>query len=73
MQDDRSDFTRSRPLQENIGSHVLRTSVPLSEALLAHDVYVCLERPNGALPPESHTLVALEALLGNARGADHTL
>jgi len=23
-----------------------------SEALLAHDVYVCLERPSGALPPE---------------------
>ena len=27
-------------------------SVLLSEALLAHDVYVCLERPSGALPPE---------------------
>ena len=27
------------------------TPVLLSEALLAHDVYVCLERPSGALPP----------------------
>jgi len=32
---------------------VLRTPVLLSEALLAHDVCVYLERPSGALPPES--------------------
>ena len=31
------------------------TYVRLSEALLAHDVYVCRERPSGALPPESQT------------------
>jgi len=31
---------------------VLRTPVLLSEALLAHHVYVCLERPSGALPIE---------------------
>ena len=30
----------------------MRTLVLLGEALLAHDVYVCLERPIGALPPE---------------------
>ena len=35
-----------------IGLHVLRTTVLLSEALLSHDVYVCLERPSGALPLE---------------------
>ena len=29
------------------------TPVLISEALLAHDVCVCLERPSGALPPES--------------------
>ena len=29
------------------------TPVLLREALLAHDVYVCLERPSGALPPET--------------------
>ena len=34
------------------GAHVLRTPVLLSEALLAHDVYVCLECSSGALPPE---------------------
>ena len=31
---------------------MLRTPVLFSEALLALDVYVCLERPSGALPPE---------------------
>ena len=31
---------------------MLRTPVLLSEALLAHDVYVCLECASGALPPE---------------------
>jgi len=28
------------------------SSCSLSEALLAHDLYVCLKRPSGALPPE---------------------
>ena len=28
---------------------MLQTPVRLSEALLAHDVYVCFERPSGAL------------------------
>ena len=32
--------------------HAQWTSVLLSEALLAHDVYVCLECPSRALPPE---------------------
>ena len=38
------------------------TSVLLSEALLAHDVFVCLERPSGALPPDdsSYTLLVQE-------------
>ena len=31
---------------------MLRTHVLPSEALLAHDVDVCLERPSGALPSE---------------------
>jgi hypothetical protein len=52
MQDDRSDFTQSRPLHGDIIPHVQWTLVLLSEALLAHDVYVCLERPSGALPPQ---------------------
>ena len=34
------------------------TPVLLSEALLARDVYVCLERPIGALPPDGETLEA---------------
>jgi len=36
-----------------ISPHVQWTSVLLSETLLAHDFYVCLERPSGALPPDS--------------------
>jgi hypothetical protein len=32
--------------------HVQWTPVLLSKALLAHGVYVCLERPSGARPPE---------------------
>ena len=47
-----SDFTQSRPLHGDIGLHVLRIPVLLSQAVLAHDVYVCLDRPRGALPPE---------------------
>jgi len=35
-----------------IGTHVLRTPVLPNEALHAHDVYECLERPSGALPRE---------------------
>ena len=49
---DRSDFTQSRLLAGDIGPHVLQTPVLLSEALLAHHVDVCLERPSGALPPD---------------------
>ena len=30
--------------------------VLLREALLAHDVYVCLERPSGTLPLEASSL-----------------
>jgi hypothetical protein len=52
VQDDRSDFTQPCPLLGDTGPNVLRTPVLLSEALLAHDVYMCLERPSGALPPE---------------------
>ena len=37
------------PQSRPIGPHVLRTPVLLSEASLAHDVYVCLERPSGVL------------------------
>ena len=51
VQDDRSDFTQSRPLQGDMGPHMLRTPALLSEALLTQDAYVCLERP-GALSPE---------------------
>jgi len=29
------------------------TPVLLSEALLTHDVNMCLERPSGALPPDT--------------------
>jgi len=32
---------------------MLRTPALLSEALLAHDVIVCLERSSGALSPDS--------------------
>ena len=49
---DRSHLTQSRLLQGDTGPHVQWTPVLLSEALLAHDVCVCLERPSGALPPE---------------------
>ena len=35
-----------------MGPHVLRIPALLSKALLAHDVYVCFERPSGALPPD---------------------
>ena len=31
--------------------HVQQTPVLLSEVILAHDIYVSLERPSGALPP----------------------
>ena len=37
---------------KDISPHMQWTLVLLSEALLAHDVYVCLERPIGALSPE---------------------
>ena len=37
---------------DTIGLHMLWTPVLLSEALLAHDVDVCLERPSRALPLE---------------------
>jgi len=37
-------------MRGDIGPHVLRTPVLLSESLLAHDIYVCLERLSGALP-----------------------
>ena len=37
---------------KEIGPHVQWTLVLLSEALLAHDVHVRLERLSGALPPE---------------------
>ena len=40
-----------------------RTPVLLSEASLAHDVDLRLERPSGALPPEVMRLVK-EALIG---------
>ena len=40
VQDDRSDFTQSRPLYGDIGPHVLRTPVLLGEALLARDVFL---------------------------------
>ena len=53
-EDDHGDFKESLPLEGDIGGpHVLRNPVLFSEALLAHDVYVCLEHPSGALPPES--------------------
>ena len=40
-------------MQPRVGwPYRLQTPVLHSEALLAHDVYVCLERPSGALPPE---------------------
>ena len=52
LQDDWSDFTQSRPLYGGIGPHLLRTPVLLSDALLAHDVHVCPERPSSALPPD---------------------
>jgi len=52
VQDDWSDVAQSRPLHGDIGPHVLRTLVLLRENLLGHDVYVYLERPLGALPPE---------------------
>ena len=32
--------------------HVQWTPVLLSEASLAHDVYLCVERPSGAFPPQ---------------------
>ena len=41
------------------------TSVLLSEALLAHDVYVCLERPSGDLPPEVMSPDSLGAVAGD--------
>ena len=52
VRDDQSDFTQSSPLQGDISPHVQWTPVLLSEALLADDVYVCLERPSGVLPPQ---------------------
>ena len=36
----------------DISPHAKWTPVLLSEALRAHNVYVCLERPSGALPPD---------------------
>ena len=36
----------------DIGPHVMRTFVLLSEAILAHDVHVYLKRPSGARPSE---------------------
>ena len=39
-----------------------RIPVLLSEALLVHDVYVCLERPSGALPPEVITRLTSRGL-----------
>jgi len=50
--DGRSDFTQPRSLYGDISPQVQWTPVLLSEALLAHYVYVCLERLSGALPPE---------------------
>ena len=57
MWDDSSDFTQPRPLSRDIGPHVLWTPVLLGAALLAHDVFLCLERPSGALPPETFSVV----------------
>ena len=45
------------PLQGDISPHVQWSSVFLSEALLAHDGHVCIERPSGALPPEGRGFV----------------
>jgi len=47
VSDNQRDFTQSRPLYEDTGPHVLLTHFRLSKALLAHDVYACLERPSG--------------------------
>jgi len=46
----------------DISPHVQWTSVLVSEALLAHGVYVRLERPSGALPPESLEVVLIGAI-----------
>ena len=47
------------------------TPVLLKEALLAHDVYVCLERPSGALPPETYDVVlTYDILVDLKRGVD---
>ena len=56
------DTTPCRMIGVTLHSHIHYTEIKarkwtpvlLSEALLAHDVDVCLERPNGALPPEDH-------------------
>ena len=37
----------------DISPHVQWTPVLLSEALLAYDNYVCIQRPSGALPPDA--------------------
>ena len=46
IQDDRSDWTQSRPLHGDINPHVQWTPVLLSEALLAHDVLRTILTPN---------------------------
>ena len=47
---------------EDKNLHGQWTPVLPSEALLAHDVYVCLERPSGALPPEARNLFSIRNL-----------
>ena len=58
-----------------MGTHVRRTPIFLSEALLAHDVHVSLERPRGTLPQQFSYKMSFitnppPALF--ARDADHT-
>ena len=53
-----SDFAQSYPFERNIGPHVLWTPVLLSQVVLAHDVYVCLERPSQTLSPPKTSKIA---------------
>ena len=50
---ERQCFLSDHIIQGDISPHVRWTPVLLSEALLVHNVFVCFERPSGALPPAS--------------------
>ena len=49
---------------------MLRIPALLSGALLAHDIYRCLERPGGALPPERLSFVTRKGAIPDGTSSD---